>query len=127
MFFLKPPSSVIGPGENIVIPRGADTVFPELELGIVVGREGKDLSRDQAMEVVFGYTIILDVTARGYGSGERLPARPKLIDGRKELRLMKLYRTRRLNPRVRPMGRASTSPLWKPHRLCARLERRGLH
>ena len=74
MIFLKPPSSVIGPGENIVIPRGADTVFPELELGIVVGREGKDLSRDQAMEVVFGYTIILDVTARGYGSGERLPA-----------------------------------------------------
>ena len=127
MIFLKPPSSVIGPGENIVIPRGADTVFPEPELGIVVGREGKDLSRDQAMEVVFGYTIILDVTARGYGSGERLPARPKLIDGQKELRLMKLYRTRGLNPRVRPMGRASASPLWKPHRLCARLKRRGLH
>ncbi len=32
-----------------------------------------------------------------------------------------------LNPRVRPKGRAAASPLWKPHRLCARLKRRGLH
>jgi len=40
---------------------------------------------------------------------------------------IKLYRTRGLNPRVRPKGRAAASPLWKPHRLCARLNRRGLH
>jgi hypothetical protein len=38
---------------------------------------------------------------------------------------IKLYRTRGLNPRVRPKGRAAASPLWKPHRLCARLKRRG--
>jgi sugar lactone lactonase YvrE len=38
-----------------------------------------------------------------------------------------LYRTRGLNPRVRPKGRATTSPLWKPHRFCARFKRRGLH
>ncbi|MBI4490881.1 MAG: hypothetical protein HY694_17490 [Deltaproteobacteria bacterium] len=41
--------------------------------------------------------------------------------------LIKLYRTRGLNPRVRPNGRAAASPLWKPHRFCARLKRRGLH
>ncbi len=40
---------------------------------------------------------------------------------------IKLYRTRGLNPRVRPKGRAAASPLWIPHRLCARLKRRGLH
>jgi len=38
---------------------------------------------------------------------------------------LKLYRTRGLNPRVRPKGRATASPLWKPHRLCARFKRRG--
>ncbi len=40
---------------------------------------------------------------------------------------IKLYRTRGLNPRVRPKGKAAASPLWKPHRLCARLKRRGFH
>ncbi len=39
--------------------------------------------------------------------------------------VIKLYRTRGLNPRVRPLGRAAASPLWKPHRLCARLKRLG--
>ena len=40
---------------------------------------------------------------------------------------IKLYRTQGLNPCVRPKGRAATSPLWNPHRLCARLKRRDLH
>lgn len=70
--FLKPPSAVIGPGESIVIPPNAETVFPELELCVVVGRECRGLSVDEAMDAVFGYSVILDVTARGYGSGKNL-------------------------------------------------------
>lgn len=70
--FLKPPSSVIGPGESIVIPPNAETVFPELELCVVIGRESRGLSEDEAMDAVFGYSVILDVTARGYGSGRNL-------------------------------------------------------
>ena len=70
--FLKPPSAVIGPGESIVIPPNAETVFPELELCVVVGRKCRGLSVDEAMDAVFGYSVILDVTARGYGSGKNL-------------------------------------------------------
>ena len=65
MTFLKPPSSVIGPEEDIVLPQGGRKVFPELELCIVIGKEADGLSRDQALEAVFGYTVILDMTARG--------------------------------------------------------------
>ena len=72
--FLKPSSAVIGPGESVVIPGNAQTVFPELELCVVIGRECRDVPVDQALDAVFGYSIILDVTARGYGSGKNLVA-----------------------------------------------------
>jgi len=68
--FLKPPSAVVGPEEAIVIPKGAETIFPELELCIVIGKKVRNLSKEQAMSAVFGYTIVLDVTARGYGAGK---------------------------------------------------------
>lgn len=68
--FLKPPSAVIGPEEAIIIPQGAETIFPELELCVVIGKKARHLSREEALDAVFGYTIILDVTARGYGSGK---------------------------------------------------------
>ena len=71
--FLKPPSAIAGPEENIVIPRGAETIFPELELCVVIGKQARHLSRDEAFDAVFGYTIMLDVTARGYGSGKGMP------------------------------------------------------
>jgi len=70
--FLKPPSAVIGPEEAIIIPKNAETIFPELELGVVIGKEAHDLTKERALEAIFGYTIILDVTARGYGSGQNL-------------------------------------------------------
>jgi 2-keto-4-pentenoate hydratase/2-oxohepta-3-ene-1,7-dioic acid hydratase in catechol pathway len=74
MAFLKPPSAVIGPEEEILIPAGANTIFPELELCVVIGKESRNLSKSRAMDAVFGYTIILDVTARGYGLNKSLTA-----------------------------------------------------
>lgn len=71
--FLKPPSAVIGPEANIIIPKGAETIFPELELCVVIGKQTRNISKGRAYEAIFGYTIMLDVTARGYGSGKGLP------------------------------------------------------
>lgn len=71
--FLKPPSAIAGPEEAIIIPKEAETIFPELELCVVIGEKSRNLSKARAMEAVFGYTIILDVTARGYGSGKGMP------------------------------------------------------
>ena len=65
MTFLKPSSAVIGPEQAILIPKGERMVYPELELCVVIGREARNVSKAQALEFVFGYTVILDVTARG--------------------------------------------------------------
>ena len=65
MTFLKPSSAVIGPEQAILIPKGERTVYPELELCVVIGKQARNVAKDQAVEFVFGYTVILDVTARG--------------------------------------------------------------
>lgn len=70
--FLKPPSSIVGPEDNIVIPKNADSIFPELELCVVIGKKARHLSKAQAFDAIFGYTIMLDVTARGYGLSKNL-------------------------------------------------------
>lgn len=71
--FLKPPSAIVGPEEAVVIPPGAGNVFPELELGVVIGKKARNLKKEEAFGAIFGYTIILDMTARSYGSGKGLP------------------------------------------------------
>ncbi len=64
MAFLKPPSAVIGPEQAVIIPPDVEGVYPELELCVVIGKEARRLSREEALDAVFGYTIILDMTAR---------------------------------------------------------------
>jgi 2-keto-4-pentenoate hydratase/2-oxohepta-3-ene-1,7-dioic acid hydratase in catechol pathway len=63
-FFSKLPSAVIGPGEPIVIPTPETKTDYEVELAMVIGWEGKRLSEDFALEHVFGWTILHDVSAR---------------------------------------------------------------
>src|SRR4029077_4743795 len=70
--FLKPPSAIAGPEDNILIPKNADSIFPELELCVVIGKRARDVSKARAFDVVFGYTIMLDVSARGYGLSKNL-------------------------------------------------------
>ena len=70
--FLKPPSAIAGPEENIIIPKNADSIFPELELCVVIGKQARNVSKERAFDVIFGYTIMLDVTARGYGLSKNL-------------------------------------------------------
>jgi 2-keto-4-pentenoate hydratase/2-oxohepta-3-ene-1,7-dioic acid hydratase in catechol pathway len=70
--FLKPPSAIAGPEDKILIPRNADSIFPELELCVVIGKKARHLSKQRAFDAIFGYTIMLDVTARGYGLSKNL-------------------------------------------------------
>lgn len=64
MFFLKPPSSVIHDGQDIVLPRGAGRVDFEAELGVVIADRVRGVSEAGAMEHVLGYLVCNDVTAR---------------------------------------------------------------
>jgi 2-keto-4-pentenoate hydratase/2-oxohepta-3-ene-1,7-dioic acid hydratase in catechol pathway len=64
LLFLKPPSSVIGPGETILLPPQSQQVEHEAELAVVIGRRGRWISAEQARSYIFGYTIANDVTAR---------------------------------------------------------------
>jgi 2-keto-4-pentenoate hydratase/2-oxohepta-3-ene-1,7-dioic acid hydratase in catechol pathway len=62
--FLKPPSSLIPDGSNILIPEGVSKLHHEIELAMVIGRKGKDIPEGSAMEHVAFFLPMLDITAR---------------------------------------------------------------
>ena len=64
IIFLKPNTSVIGPNDTIVWPSMSERVDHEAELAIVIGRICKDVPRERVNDVIFGYTVANDVTAR---------------------------------------------------------------
>ena len=64
IIFIKPNTSVIGPNETIVWPKMSERVDHEVELAIVIGRICKEVPAAKANDVIYGYTIANDVTAR---------------------------------------------------------------
>jgi len=64
VIFIKPASSVIGEGEAIVIPPYSHDCHHEAELALLIGRMGKDIPVDQAMEYIAGYGVGIDLTLR---------------------------------------------------------------
>jgi 2-keto-4-pentenoate hydratase/2-oxohepta-3-ene-1,7-dioic acid hydratase in catechol pathway len=64
LLFLKPASSVIFNGDTIKIPKMSKCIHHEVELGIVIGKKCKNVSKKDAMDYVLGYLIALDITAR---------------------------------------------------------------
>jgi 2-keto-4-pentenoate hydratase/2-oxohepta-3-ene-1,7-dioic acid hydratase in catechol pathway len=63
--FSKPPSTVVGNGDTVSLhPQATSAVDYEAELGVVIGKGGRDIKAADAYGHVFGYTIINDVTAR---------------------------------------------------------------
>ena len=76
MVFLKPSSSIISSGEDIVIPRMSQDVHHEVELVCLIGRKGKDIPTDRAMEYVAGYAVGLDMTARDLQSEAKSKGHP---------------------------------------------------
>lgn len=82
IIFTKAPSSVIGPGDAIPSELdSSDSTDYEGELAVVIGRGGRGISRDRAMDHVYGYTIINDVTARNIQRDHKQWFLGKSIDG----------------------------------------------
>jgi 2-keto-4-pentenoate hydratase/2-oxohepta-3-ene-1,7-dioic acid hydratase in catechol pathway len=81
LVFLKPNTSVIGPGDPVVLPRQSREVHYEGELAVVIGRICKDVPVERVPDVVYGYTCANDVTARDLQRSDGQWARAKGFDG----------------------------------------------
>lgn len=66
MIFNKQSTCVVGPSEAVHVPRASHVVDYEGELGIVIGRRCRHVSRDDAADVIAGYTVVNDVTVRDW-------------------------------------------------------------
>jgi len=64
VYFTKPGTAVVGPGDEVVHHAVTKELDYEVELGVVIGVGGRDIPRAEALSHVFGYTVINDVTAR---------------------------------------------------------------
>ncbi|WP_250283406.1 MULTISPECIES: fumarylacetoacetate hydrolase family protein [unclassified Frankia] len=77
VLFLKPSTSVVGPGDPVALPVDSDRVDYEGELAIVIGRLCRDVPAARALDVVLGYTCANDVTARDQQQADGQWARAK--------------------------------------------------
>jgi len=80
IIFLKPNTSVIGPQDTIVWPEMSERIDHESELAIVIGRLCKDVPIERVNDVIFGYTIANDVTARDLQQKDGQWTRAKSFD-----------------------------------------------
>jgi 2-keto-4-pentenoate hydratase/2-oxohepta-3-ene-1,7-dioic acid hydratase in catechol pathway len=64
VFFTKPATSVIGQYGKVIAHKATDKLDWEVELAVVLGRRGRDIPKEKALDYVFGYTVCLDMTAR---------------------------------------------------------------
>lgn len=64
-FFLKAPSSIIGPNETVLLPFRDRRVDHEAEIAFVIGKEAKDVKAEDAKDYIFGYFALMDITVRG--------------------------------------------------------------
>jgi len=79
LLFFKPPSSVVGPDDEIVLPEGPDVHY-EAELAVVVGTRCRAVPAERAMDIVLGYTCMNDVSDRTAQAWERNWVRAKGFD-----------------------------------------------
>jgi 2-keto-4-pentenoate hydratase/2-oxohepta-3-ene-1,7-dioic acid hydratase in catechol pathway len=71
--FMKATSCIVGPNDNIELPRGSQKTDWEVELGVVIGKPGKYISEQDALSHVVGYCVVHDVSERAYqleGTGQ---------------------------------------------------------
>lgn len=66
LLFMKATSAIIGPNDNVVMPRKSKTTDWEVELGVVIGRKAKYVSKDDALKYVAGYCVANDVSERTF-------------------------------------------------------------
>ena len=80
LVFLKPPSALVGDGDAIVRPRGYQRVDFEGELAVVIGRRGRRIQIEEALDYVLGYSCLIDVTVRDLQKKDGQWARAKGFD-----------------------------------------------
>jgi len=80
LFFLKPSTAVIGPGDTIELPPGVGRVDHEAEVGLVIGRRAWRVTADRAGDYILGVTCVNDVTARELQKTVGHYTRPKGFD-----------------------------------------------
>nr|WP_312969106.1 fumarylacetoacetate hydrolase family protein [Brucella intermedia] len=66
IIFMKATSAIVGPNDDLVIPRGSEKTDWEVELGIVIGKTAKYVSEEDALDYVAGYCTIHDVSERAF-------------------------------------------------------------
>ncbi|XP_053320636.1 fumarylacetoacetate hydrolase domain-containing protein 2 [Spea bombifrons] len=66
IIFSKFPSSIVGPSDSIILPAESEEVDWEVELAFVIGKKGKDIKEEDAMDYVAGFTVAHDVGARDW-------------------------------------------------------------
>jgi 2-keto-4-pentenoate hydratase/2-oxohepta-3-ene-1,7-dioic acid hydratase in catechol pathway len=129
LFFLKPPSALIGPDEAIVLPPQSQQVEHEAELAVVIGRRCRGVSPREAWSHVLGITCANDITARDLqqrdgqwtrakGFDTFCPVGPWLVTGLTEEGAADLAVICRVNGEVRQSGRTSEM-VFSPSRLIA--------
>jgi len=64
VFFTKPPTSITGPYDPVIYNRAVERLDYEVELAFVIGKEGKYIAKDEALEHVAGYMVFQDISAR---------------------------------------------------------------
>jgi 2-keto-4-pentenoate hydratase/2-oxohepta-3-ene-1,7-dioic acid hydratase in catechol pathway len=80
LMFLKPPSSLLGPGGVVLLPPESTRVDHEGELVVVIGRRVRRVPAAEAWQAIFGYSIACDVTARDLQTKDKQWARAKGFD-----------------------------------------------
>jgi len=73
VIFMKATSAICGPNDNLIIPLGSTKLDWEVELGVVIGKNGKYISEDNAMDHAAGYCVVHDVSERAFqieGTGQ---------------------------------------------------------
>ena len=80
VMFLKPSTSIVGPGETVTLPAQSQQVEFEGELAVVIGRVAKDVPAHRVADVVLGYTCANDVTARDLQRSDGQWSRAKGFD-----------------------------------------------
>ncbi len=76
VLFLKPPTSLVGPRAAIRIPEGIGAVHHEVELALVIGRGGKQIAPERALQHVSSVAVFNDVTARDLQTAARRAGLP---------------------------------------------------
>jgi len=78
--YLKPPSTVIGTQEKVMLPSQSHLVEQEAQLAVIIGRKGRWIAPDRARDFIFGYSIATDITARDLQLSDQNSGRARSFD-----------------------------------------------